>query len=484
MKTSFITLSDLYLTVPFEEKEDAKEKGAKWDREQKLWHVPPGLDPIEFRNWWSFLGPAFKDRERLKKMGARYHRGLKSWYVPRDSNSKLDYDDFKEWWPDDCKAYLFNARFAAYNTHARGGQSTVFLGYDLTDDSKCAIKLFDFDGEDSDEVTEAFKREQDALLRLEGHPNILPLIDWGFHEQTGRYFTVTPWLQWTVGDVLTEDDHETFARSMYQRFRENLDPEVSENKFTKDILDELKNDDEDLWLSEFYDDNSGFLYCILSGLLHAANHSIIHRDIKPSNIFFDFDIQPGVLDSYDEKIGKSDLEKLLLECGKREGYVTYDDVNEVVAEDASSEEIEDILETISELGIKVTEDIVYKTVIGDFGSAKNWEQESNNQRTVFELRSAPWTPPREGNERYFESTFDGYAWGVLAVAAITKTNPKTREEIDDLLDGPFKKIVGGDIHEFISRVLNQDPTKRPQNISALAEEIELLNAKRREALEA
>ena len=34
--------------------------------------------------------------------------GLKSWYVPRDSNSKLDYDDFKEWWPDDCKAYLFN----------------------------------------------------------------------------------------------------------------------------------------------------------------------------------------------------------------------------------------------------------------------------------------------------------------------------------------------------------------------------------------
>jgi len=103
MTTSFITLSDLYLTVPFEEKEEAKEKWAKWDRKQKLWHVSPGLDPLEFRNWWSFLGPAFKDRERLKKMGARYHRGLKSWYVPRDTNSKLDYDDFKEWWPDDCK---------------------------------------------------------------------------------------------------------------------------------------------------------------------------------------------------------------------------------------------------------------------------------------------------------------------------------------------------------------------------------------------
>lgn len=73
---------------------------------------------------------------------------------------------------------------------------------------------------------------------------------------------------------------------------------------------------------------------------------------------------------------------------------------------------------------------------------------------------------------------------MLAVAIITETRPKTREEIDDLLDGPFKKIVGGDIHEFMSRVLNKDPTKRPQDISALAEEIELLNAKRREALEA
>ena len=35
MTTSFITLSDLYLTVPFEEKEEAKGKGAKWDRKQK-----------------------------------------------------------------------------------------------------------------------------------------------------------------------------------------------------------------------------------------------------------------------------------------------------------------------------------------------------------------------------------------------------------------------------------------------------------------
>lgn len=479
MTTSFITLSDLYLTVPFEEKEEAKEKGAKWDRKQKLWHVSPGLDPLEFRNWWSFLGPAFKDRERLKKMGARYHLGLKSWYVPRDSNSKLDYDDFKEWWPDDCKAYLFNARFAAYRRHARGGQSTVFKGYDLTDDSECAIKLFDFDEEDSDEVTEAFKREQDALLRLEGHPNILPLIDWGFHEQSGRYFTVTPWMEWTLHNTLTKDDHDSFFRRAHQRFSEKIDLDAGEDEFTKELLDAVENDDEDNWLSEF--DNP--LSCILNGLLHAASHSIIHRDIKPSNIFFDFDVWPSVLDSYDEKIGRSDLENLLLECGKREGYVTYDDINEV-EEKASTEEIEDILVKLSKLGIKVIEAFEQKIVIGDFGGAKNWEQEGNNQHTVFGLRSAPWTPPREGNERYFESTFDGYAWGVLAVAIITRTNPKTREEIDDLLDGPFKKIVGGDIHEFISRVLNQDPTKRPQGISALAEEIELLNAKRREALEA
>ena len=287
-------------------------------------------------------------------------------------------------------------------------------------------------------------------------------------------------MEWTLRDnTLTKDDHDSFARRAHQRFSETLGLDAGEDEFTKELLDAVENDDEDKWLSEFDDP----LSCILNGLLHAASHSIIHRDIKPSNIFFDFDVWPSVLDSYDEEIGRSDLENLLLESGKREGYVTYDDVNEV-EEKASTEEIEDILEKLSKLGIKVIEAFEQKIVIGDFGGAKNWEQEGNNQHTVFGLRSAPWTPPREGNERYFESTFDGYAWGVLAVAIITRTNPKTREEIDDLLDGPFKKIVGGDIHEFISRVLNQDPTKRPQGISALAEEIELLNAKRREALEA
>ena len=90
-----------------------------------------------------------------------------------------------------------------------------------------------------------------------------------------------------------------------------------------------------------------------------------------------------------------------------EGYVTYDDLNEVL-EDASSEEIEEFLEKISELGIEIFEAVELKTVIGDFGGAKNWEQEGNNEHTVFGLRSAPWTPPREGNERYFEATFDGY----------------------------------------------------------------------------
>ncbi len=31
-----------YLNVPYSEKDEAKQLGAKWDRAKKLWYVPPG----------------------------------------------------------------------------------------------------------------------------------------------------------------------------------------------------------------------------------------------------------------------------------------------------------------------------------------------------------------------------------------------------------------------------------------------------------
>ncbi len=40
-----------FIAVPFAEKDEAKGLGAKWDRKEKSWYVPEGLDPAGFAKW-------------------------------------------------------------------------------------------------------------------------------------------------------------------------------------------------------------------------------------------------------------------------------------------------------------------------------------------------------------------------------------------------------------------------------------------------
>jgi putative DNA primase/helicase len=40
-----------YLAVPYAEKDDAKQAGAKWDRQAKAWYVPPGMGLEAFTAW-------------------------------------------------------------------------------------------------------------------------------------------------------------------------------------------------------------------------------------------------------------------------------------------------------------------------------------------------------------------------------------------------------------------------------------------------
>lgn len=40
-----------YLDVPFEQKERAKELGARWDAARKRWFVPDGVDLFPFLHW-------------------------------------------------------------------------------------------------------------------------------------------------------------------------------------------------------------------------------------------------------------------------------------------------------------------------------------------------------------------------------------------------------------------------------------------------
>jgi hypothetical protein len=46
-----MTQDKIYLYVPFEEKAQAKNLGARWDVERKCWYIEREQDPVPFRRW-------------------------------------------------------------------------------------------------------------------------------------------------------------------------------------------------------------------------------------------------------------------------------------------------------------------------------------------------------------------------------------------------------------------------------------------------
>lgn len=41
----------IYINVPYKEKDEARQLGAKWDRGESSWYIPPGVDPEPFAKW-------------------------------------------------------------------------------------------------------------------------------------------------------------------------------------------------------------------------------------------------------------------------------------------------------------------------------------------------------------------------------------------------------------------------------------------------
>ena len=48
-----IATTNINLKVPFNEKDQAKSLGARWNAEAKLWYVPQGVDAAPFEKWLS-----------------------------------------------------------------------------------------------------------------------------------------------------------------------------------------------------------------------------------------------------------------------------------------------------------------------------------------------------------------------------------------------------------------------------------------------
>ena len=48
-----MTTANTSLKVPFNEKDQAKALGARWNAEAKQWYVPQGLDAAQFAKWFT-----------------------------------------------------------------------------------------------------------------------------------------------------------------------------------------------------------------------------------------------------------------------------------------------------------------------------------------------------------------------------------------------------------------------------------------------
>jgi hypothetical protein len=53
MSPASTTTSNIALKVPFNEKDQAKSLGARWNAESKQWYVPQGIDASPFEKWFT-----------------------------------------------------------------------------------------------------------------------------------------------------------------------------------------------------------------------------------------------------------------------------------------------------------------------------------------------------------------------------------------------------------------------------------------------
>lgn len=100
----FPTNVDLY--CPFEEKEECKSYGGKWDNEKKIWYIPKGIDNEKFKKWllpyininnyiekniikwfcWKFYFIGFEKSYYPKNFGESSWTGLGKWLIIIDDN--------------------------------------------------------------------------------------------------------------------------------------------------------------------------------------------------------------------------------------------------------------------------------------------------------------------------------------------------------------------------------------------------------------
>jgi len=86
----------VYLDVPFEMKDEVKQKGAMWDPDAKRWYATEYMNLEQFEPWRiRHLNVPYEEKNEAKAAGARWDPRASKWYIPYGYNSHL----FTKWIP-------------------------------------------------------------------------------------------------------------------------------------------------------------------------------------------------------------------------------------------------------------------------------------------------------------------------------------------------------------------------------------------------
>lgn len=110
-----------YIYVPFADKDQVKSLGAKWDGQEKSWFIPPGVNQEPFHQWLNSpiqaaqavaevvlaqantpIDVPYKEKEAARALGAKWDKAEKTWYVPEGLNLQL----FTQWQKTEAVAQL------------------------------------------------------------------------------------------------------------------------------------------------------------------------------------------------------------------------------------------------------------------------------------------------------------------------------------------------------------------------------------------
>ena len=115
-----------YINVPFKEKNQAKEMGAKWDGGKRSWFVPAGVDTAPFEKWMKspeqsqpaqqeapqqaaapereYLAVPYEERRDAKALGAKWDGTAKAWFVSELATTEQRQALVNKWSPEKVRS--------------------------------------------------------------------------------------------------------------------------------------------------------------------------------------------------------------------------------------------------------------------------------------------------------------------------------------------------------------------------------------------